>query len=268
MSNTNEELAMRIQDGDTSLYAQLWAQTEKLLKMMVNSFFRKNEELIHRRGIELEDLEQAAFLALVYAVKGYDPEAGLKLTTYLKYALKNEIRAALDGGRRRSRAEDPLNGSASLNQPISGEEDDPPLHELYPDPAAEAAFNAVDDLDERRRGELLLWGEVNKLPGISGAVITSKYREGLTYVQTSEKYGLTIDDVKNEVRRGIFQLRRNRKIKSYYSDYISYYRGTGLTAFRNTGTSSVERTVFKLDELKRRQRKNKESVESIIMQLQ
>lgn len=252
MSNTNEELALRIQAGDTSLYTQLWAQTEKLLKMMVNSFFRKNEELIHRRGIELEDLEQTAFLALVFAVKAFDPGKELKFTSYLNYALKLEIRAALDGGRRRSRAEDPLNGSASLNQPISGEEDDPPLHEFYPDPAAEAAFNAVDDLDEKRRGALLLWGAVNELPEISGKVIAARYKEGLSYAETADKYGSTVEEVKSGARRGIAALRKNRKLKAYFSDYINYYRGTGLTAFRNTGTSSVERAVIRMENLKRR----------------
>ena len=213
MSNTNEELAMRIQDGDTSLYAQLWAQTEKLLKMMVNSFFRKNEELIHRRGIELEDLEQTAFLALVYAVKAFDPGKELKFTSYLNYALKKEIRAALDGGRRRSAAEDPLNRCVSLYQPIGEEENDLLLHELIQDPAAEAALTAVDDLDEDRRRAQLLWGAVNELPEISGKVITARYREGLSFAETAEKHGYDLQEVKSSVRRGIDALRKNRKLK-------------------------------------------------------
>ena len=102
---SNEEMALAIQAGDTALYAALWMQTRRLLFRMVSGFARKNGELLARYGLTLEDLQQAAFLALVFAVEQYRPEKGYLLTSYFNLALKKEIRAAFGGGERKRKVD-------------------------------------------------------------------------------------------------------------------------------------------------------------------
>lgn len=54
---SNEELAKRIQNGETDLYADLWQQTRRLFLKMANSYFTRNRELYAASGVEFDDVE-------------------------------------------------------------------------------------------------------------------------------------------------------------------------------------------------------------------
>ena len=68
---TNEELVMLIQSGERDRLIELWQQIRRMaLKEAVRwAAYRSN-------GVELDDLEQAGFIALMRAVDGFDPAAG------------------------------------------------------------------------------------------------------------------------------------------------------------------------------------------------
>ena len=230
---SNEEMALAIQAGETALYAALWVQTRRLLFRMVSGFARKNGELLTRHGLTLEDLQQAAFLALVFAVEQYRPEKGYLLTSYFDLALKKEIRAAFGGGERKRKV-DALNHSAALDAPVY-DDSDATLGELLPDPFDMEA--AAADQAEREA----LWAAVDRLPGLRGEMIKERYRDNLPLTKVAARHGLSYSKARTENDNALRQLRRDRTLCRVFADRINLYAGTGLGSFKHSGMSSVER---------------------------
>lgn len=251
MSISNEQLALRIQQGETALYNDLWEQTKKLLLLKTNSFYKANEELLTRHGLTLDDLQQTAFLALVFAVKSFNPEKGYKLTSYFNFALKIEFRAALDGGTRKSKKTNPLDICDSLDRPASEEDGDAAIGDFIHDTAAsEELLNVEEDIYNRQAARVL-WDGVNRLPNNNGEIIIDRFMHGLTLKQIGEKHNITNERVRNIEGKALRQLRSDREIRSFFSERINVYRGSGLSTFKNTGMSSVERAVELLDEIQK-----------------
>lgn len=78
LSSTNEELAIRIKNGEKELYTQLWENTYKLLYQKANSFYYSNTELCRSCGVELEDIQQTCYFALCDAVEAYKTDSEYK----------------------------------------------------------------------------------------------------------------------------------------------------------------------------------------------
>ena len=83
---SNEELALRIQEGDKDAAALLLSQNEGYITELA---------LEHSEWCELEDLKQEGALALLEAVGRFDPARGTKLLTYATPAMES---AMLDYG--------------------------------------------------------------------------------------------------------------------------------------------------------------------------
>lgn len=74
---TNEELARRIQQGERDRLMELWAQVRRFALQQARRW-----AYLGRGGATTEDLEQAAFLALLDALGGWKEEEGQFLTWY------------------------------------------------------------------------------------------------------------------------------------------------------------------------------------------
>lgn len=83
---SNEELALRIQAGDKNAAELLLSQNEGYITELA---------LKHSEWCELEDLKQEGAMALLKAVKRFDPARGTKLLTYATPAMES---AMLDYG--------------------------------------------------------------------------------------------------------------------------------------------------------------------------
>lgn len=83
---SNEELALRIQDGDKKAAELLLSQNEGYITELA---------LKHSEWCELEDLKQEGALALLEATKRFNPARGTKLLTYATPAMES---AMLDYG--------------------------------------------------------------------------------------------------------------------------------------------------------------------------
>ncbi|MEI3111115.1 MAG: sigma factor [Oscillospiraceae bacterium] len=68
---TNEELAVMIQGGRADLAPTLWKQVERFVAKQAHRWFLNN-----RRRVEFDDLDQSGFLAMMEAVRTFDPEGG------------------------------------------------------------------------------------------------------------------------------------------------------------------------------------------------
>lgn len=168
MQETNEQLASRAQGGDEAALLELWNQVKRLAWY----FMPRWRAAAEAGGLTVEDLEQTAFLALLGAVRGYDPERGFMFSTFFTTALKREIYNA-SGIRTEKRSRDPLRYASSLDAPASPDApEDSTLAELIPDPEAEAN---IDGAALRLEVASVLEG----LPEAQRAAVVRRYWYGL-----------------------------------------------------------------------------------------
>lgn len=137
---TNEELAMQIQAGERDRLLELWVQIRRLAMVKAERWVK-----IERGGVTLEDLRQAAFLALYPALETWDGGKGQFSTWYMIH-LKAAFSAAT-GQRTKRDAMDPLDHAASLDTPLKDEPDSMTLGDIIVDPGAEREMEEIAERD-------------------------------------------------------------------------------------------------------------------------
>ena len=175
--------------------------------------------LERRNDLDREDLQQAAFVGVLRAVKDYKEEkAGL--VTLAGYYARNEIRELL--GIRNGKLPPVLE---SLDEPLNDETDDTRLDlladETIPDPDAglieaerkQTVRDAVDRLQEDQR-----------------TIVSLHFFEGKTYQQTADEMNLPRD----RYLKALVEVNRR----------TPYLLGVGVTRFNSTFTSAVEEIVL------------------------
>ena len=86
---SNEELALRIQDGDPQAAPLLLSQNEGYLTMLAASYCEQFSQ-----DFLVDDLKQEGALALLDASTRFDPSYGTKLLTYATPAIETAMRTA------------------------------------------------------------------------------------------------------------------------------------------------------------------------------
>lgn len=245
---SNEEMALAIQAGDSSLILQLWEQCKGLICKEAHRWARAFES---RPEIDVDDLIQSGYLALVDAVRRFQPEKGTFLSL-LAMTLKTAFSDACNV-RTEAQKRDPIKSPLRLEKPIS-DDDSAVLGDTVPDQrngieeAEEAIYNeyvtdavhkAVDSLnDEQQR-----------------LCIDMRYFQGKTQKEISELWNVSGQYVSQVERLGLRRIREGKHIQELSEIYYGsrdYFRGTGLTAYRQTGTSSPERELLRKERFERR----------------
>lgn len=144
---SNEELVAAIQAGETERISELWEQVERLVKWKANRIMTALTLKNNPCGVELDDLMQSGYVAMVAAVNTYNPESG-KFSTWLMYHLQKEF-ADITGYRTKQGRNDPLNLPygvvAELDKPMTDDANSDPLVEIIPDSYAEAQLKAIEE---------------------------------------------------------------------------------------------------------------------------
>ena len=84
---SNEELALRIQNGDPQAATLLLSQNEGYLTMLAASYCEQFSQ-----DFLVDDLKQEGALALLDAARRFDPSMGTKLLTYATSAIETAMR--------------------------------------------------------------------------------------------------------------------------------------------------------------------------------
>lgn len=92
---TNEELVSKIQNEGLNLYEQLWSQTEDFANAQARKFYFSYELRCKQMCVEIEDLYQIGYLALLKAVKTFKNEAGRCFIGWFAYYLSSDYRKAI-----------------------------------------------------------------------------------------------------------------------------------------------------------------------------
>lgn len=254
---TNEDIAVRIQNGEKELLGELWENNYKLLYLMSNRFYNSYTERCISCGVELEDIQQSCYFALCEAVRAYKQESEYKFTAYINYSFKNAVAALLNGGHRRQII-DPLNKSISIDVPLS-EDAETTKADLLPDDAAEQGFeNAENDIYNKELHEALEKAVQIACNSREADILRLMYWDGKTYQSIADTLNISVSYVGTTHNRALRQLRHGRSILILqpYADFIKThaYHGTGLSTFRTSGNSSVEKTVELWEEKQHRAR--------------
>lgn len=165
---SNEELAARIQAGDRAQLMELWFSVQRLVLKYAGRWAAAC------RGVEVEDLMQEGFAAMLRAVESFDCSAGAKFTTWLGLHLKGAFTEAT-GQRTQRQKQDPLYVAVSLDAPVYGGDEATHLGDLLSDPSAEAAMLAVEERDRSDRLRALVAELLSELPENQRKAVVGRY---------------------------------------------------------------------------------------------
>lgn len=247
---SNEEMALAIQAGDDSLILPLWEQCKGLICKEAHRWARAFES---RPEIDVDDLIQSGYFALLNTAQSFkpDPERGT-FAGLLYWTLKGAFADACNV-RTRTQQKDPIKSPLRLESPIPGDADGLELGDtiadqrngieeaeeaIYSDYVSETVHKAVDSLEDRQR-----------------LCIDMRYFQGKTQKEISELLNVSGQYVSQVERLGLRRIREGEHIQELSEIYYGsrdYFRGTGLTAYRQTGTSSPERELLRKERFERR----------------
>lgn len=189
-------------------------------------------------AVDVEDLEQCAFLGFMEAVEGFDPLQGT-FTTMLSYGVRSACRRAL-GMVGRERTEHYV--TTSLDAPVPGT-DDITLADTIPDETAALPFEQTElraDID----------AALHRLPENIRELIRLHDLRGLTMAEAANLQGCTVIAARNRRREGLRRMRKDRHIRDYNRGIRLRYKG--FRAFQSDWTSVVEEEViWRLDKVEK-----------------
>lgn len=200
MTMTNEELARQIQQGERGLILSLWEQVRRFALQQARRW-----AYLGRGGVTMEDLEQAAFLALLDALEGWKSAEGQFLTWY-GLRLKS-VFAEATGQRTQRDRKDPLDRALSLEAPVGDEDDTLTLADVIPDPQAEAAMERIGVWDA-------LYTAVEGLPAPQREELRRRYWLGQSTAEISAATGSTEQEVRKLEAAALRTLRHPRVSRS------------------------------------------------------
>lgn len=185
---STDQIAAAVRAGQADRL-ELW---EAVRRFAYGRAYRWCKAAEGRGGVELEDLVQASFLALLEALETWDPEAGAFLTLY---ALK--LRAAFTEatGQRTQRDKlDPLDHALSLEAPLTDSEsgDTFTLSDIIEDPAAVASFVDVEERDRRERLHRAMCAALGTLPKVQRAAVVGHFLCGQRTDTKARNAGLRV----------------------------------------------------------------------------
>ncbi len=241
---SNEELAARIQAGERELIPELWEQVRRFVWMKARSRYLLTDGY---GGVEVEDLAQSGFLALLEAVEDFKPEGEYKFLSYLGNHLK---KAFAEAGGYRSLKRDPLDNCTSLDTPLGDDPDSDTLLDLQADPADN--FEDVEHQVWLQQLHEALERAMNDLPERQRDTLHRRYWKGETLRDISKADGATIETVRQWEKRAIRSIKRKRNrygLDQFLEARTPYYAPIGPASFNTTHTSAVELAVLKRERL-------------------
>ena len=234
---TNEKLCTLIQEGQKEYLPDLWHQTKRFGAAQAKKFFLSLGNL---GGVELEDLLQSCWIALIQAVRYFNAEKGSFLTFY-GYTLKNAFREAAG---LRSSKRDPLCDCLSLDTPAGSDSDDTTLLDFVADP-----IDPMQELEESVYLEQLyaaLELALSQLSPDRAKHIRQRYYQRMSFRQIAQQEGIRWEIIRQQEETSFQKLRCSScaallRSFRYWDTEFNLYAGTSLTAWRSGFGSQPEK---------------------------
>lgn len=199
---TNEELAALLQDGggEDELLC-LWAQVRRFAASQARRWARAST------GVEVEDLLQVGFLALMDAVGTWNRDAAMFITWYT-IRLKGAFTEAV-GLRTARQRNDPLRGAVSLDAPVGHDAEDLfTMLDILADPTAEREMDGLAERDFATERSRVLHRLLDQLDETQRQAVLLVHGFGLTVPQAAARLQLDAATVRSAADSGLRLLRR------------------------------------------------------------
>lgn len=242
MQYTNEELAAKIQAGQTGYIPILWEQVQAFVQQQAGRWWRAWR--YRRPSMEVADLYQCGYPALVSAVKTYKGDNGLAFIGWFNNYLRTEFAAEV-GCRTAKQRGDPLNAAISLDAPAGEDTEDITIGDMVADPVDRIA--PIDDAVYQEQIKPVVTAAVDDLPKREQEVLQLRYREGMTLSEIGAQYGISQQRASSIERTALDRIRAGDHMQAlsealYYTQ--NFYRGTGFASWQRTGNSAQEAFVI------------------------
>lgn len=250
MDQSNEELVLRIKDGEEDLIPSLWDRILPSLRYYSSEYYRNHKARCDQVGIEEEDLMQESYFALLKALSTYEANRDYTFITHLRYPCRNHFAKCIKL-RAARRTPDALNSTTiSIDATVSAD-NDLMYAEVIPDPHAEEAFTEMERTQLRHEVQHEVSCAVARLPERENTITVMHAFQGFSFTECSKVLNIKESTLRaqfSDARRKLRSMPNMRRI--WFDYYGAGLKGTGLNAFRNRGfTSSVELTVIKMLDL-------------------
>ena len=181
-SMTDGELALAAQRGDAAAEEELVRRFEPLAEGVSRSYILA--------GCDADDLRQIARIALLEAVRTYDPARGAEFSTYASACVKNRMRDAARSAAAGKNA--PLNSGVSIDDERA-EEGGVALGELVsPELSPEQQYI-------EKEAEAAFFEALKELIGERDLTVVRLYLASMPYKEISEKLGISAKKVDNTI---------------------------------------------------------------------
>lgn len=241
---TIEELVAEIQNGHTEYLPELWDKAHRFVKKKAYGFLCSLGE---NPPCELDDLCNTAYIYLLYAVKLFDPEEGVKFLTYYGRALTSAFHNAA-GLRTSKTRNDPLRNAVSLSAPLK-EGEDSTLEDTI-----------ADDVDVEEEVARQIYNEElhNALEDALGKIKPDRekalrlyFYNNRTLEQVGAELGVTPERARQLCANGLRDLRHPRIMKDlekYIDSRTNFYLGVSA----HSQQSPVELLVIEREYMRNR----------------
>ena len=199
---SNEELVALIQAGDREKLPELWTQVEKFVAQQARRRYLLSGGL---GGVEVEDMYQSGYIALVSAVNTYDTTTSRSFISWLTLALKTAF-AEAGGYRSRKQARDPLHHAGSIDAPVS-EDGDALMVDLIADPVAAENFQNAEHRLYLEQLHAALEDALGQLPVPQADTLRQRFYLERTLKEIAAAKGVTYETVRQWQDKGLRELR-------------------------------------------------------------
>lgn len=220
---TNEELAIRIQSGETGYTLLLWQQVEKFVRQNANRW----SYAWRSRGISSDDLYQSGFIAMMEAVETFNPDKASFLT-WLGYYLKTGFSDAA-GCRTERQNKDPLNECRSLWEPLDNGTDGLTVGDMVPDPV-----DYIGEADRRIYLEQLhdaMEQVLDKLPQEESAILRLRFYSGRSLRDAAKLGGISPEEARKRETKALQKLRQGKqaaRLRAFVDERTPFYSAHGV----------------------------------------
>ena len=244
---SNEELAYRIQQGETELIPQLWDQVVKFITAKAGEYISHRRQNGWHCDGDADDLINQAFFGFLMAIKTFKPETSSFLGI-LNLAIKTSFSEAA-GYRRPTQRSDCAHIAVSGDAVIG--DDGFSLFDVISDDQADPAERVTETLYiEQLRATLD--EAMKQLPDKQERILRARYYGELTQSEIAKDLGCTSSNVgrlEQSALSALYAARFQNGLDQYLEENTNWYLHVGPKRFRNSRTSSVEEITFQREKL-------------------
>jgi RNA polymerase sigma factor (sigma-70 family) len=203
---SNEELAARIQDGESQYIDELYRRTRKLL-----SYFAKlhSWRIKEYPDLSIDDLIQCGYFALAKAIHKFDRRGAYDFNSMIHFKYRHEVNRLL--GKHRENGGFAFRPVVySLNEKEINADDAPEKQDLLVD-----NYNIVAEYEKKELSELVT-AAIEQLPAEERDVIIALYFHDKKKAQIAREQNLDYRKIQLYENRALNLLSANEVLREYY----------------------------------------------------